>query len=61
METIDREEYVVDRHTRVVLTNGMFQCPCCKEWKPASKFGMRHEHTKTGVVIRNQSRCSQCR
>jgi ribosomal protein S27AE len=57
----DREEYHVDEHTRVVITRAMFFCPRCYEWKPASEFGLRHEHTKHGIVIRNQSYCSKCR
>ena len=61
MEDKDKVEYIVDRHTKVVLTGAKFFCPHCKKWKDASEFGMRHSHNTRGVVIRNQSYCKECR
>lgn len=60
-EPQDKETYFVDEHTKVILTNAKFKCTKCKRWKPASEFGLRHQHFSRGVTIRNQAQCAKCR
>lgn len=61
MTSSDRCIYKYDRHITVVLTNAKIKCTKCEQWKPASEFGMRHEHFNRSTTIRNQSQCSDCR
>ena len=51
-------EYRVSYPLNITLTNVMFRCTRCREWKPGADFGLRCMEDET---IRNQPQCKTCR
>lgn len=54
----DRDSTTVSHHAGVVITNARFRCTRCRQWKPASVFGLRK---MPDGKVRNQAQCSGCR